>query len=805
MRSVVRDGPAPRRMSAGSSRFDAGMHGRANVLLPAVAIFALSLAPSAAVHAIGLGGFEVQSSLGQRLRMVVNVTARADETVDASCFKVNPYTVASDGLPQLTSAQIALERVNGAPRLIVTSPKSINDPIVRLSIEVGCETTLRRDLTLLLDPAPSINTAAEAAGPASTPATPPQQPAATRIPAPAAGTSAAPSSAAAADTAATGAQPATVQDGTPSTATRTAAPATSGAAAPASGAAAPASASGSRAARRAERNERAKAAAAQSVARPAPRAAARATPAAPSASHEAVARAAAKASSAQGDRLSISTSGPAADTAMSAPVTPRLTLSTSLSDRTGQQPLPESVLGILRQKQARLRAAPAEEDIPSLEAELVVLQKRTAELRTQLDTVMAQMQKLSAAPAGQAAATPAAPAEPALVPATPVQSLPGTGLSQRSGPDMRWIYSAVIAILIALAVAGFLGWLRNERASRDRAERWNESPYVPATGTPAIAGASLVSGPPTTAGPAAVKKDRSPTPESYAFSPFSMGHAASQLGVSDLAQATEKASVFVTLGRPEQAIDVLRDHIDHETKPSPMAWLMLLDLYRQTGRQADFIGVADRFHQKFNAETPQWELVDGREDPGLAAFPRVIGHIRRDWPRTEALAYIENLLHDNRGGSRIGFSLSAFRDLLLLHSIVDEYLGEVTGPPRVDPMTGALISPEIPPPPHHLAKIWAECPAPPPRPVPPSLQLDVNLLANSPESCALEKGLPIVAEAIITRWGKPGTADYLTNLISLSKDDRNSDVSSEMMSELLMLQDVACALEEERSTDHLSF
>jgi len=783
-------------MSAGCSRFDAGTRDRAHVLLPVVAFVALlAVAPSSAVRAIGLGGYEVQSSLGQRLRMVVNVTARADETVDASCFKVNPYTVASDGLPQLTSAQIALERANGAPRLIVTSPRSINDPIVRISIEVGCDTTLRRDLTLLLDPAPAINTAADGAGPATSAVAPPQQPAGAPIPAPSPGQSAAPASAAAADSSATGAQQPAARRGRPSSATRAATSATPHAAAPGR-------AGEARAAERAGQNARASAAA-PSIARPSPRAAARAVPAERPAPRAAGAPPVAKASPAQGDRLSISTSGPAADTAMSAPVTPHLTLSTSLSDRTGQQPLPESVLGILRQKQARLRAAPAEEDIPSLEAELVVLQKRTAELRGQLDTVMAKMQKLGGA--AQAAADPATPAQPGLVPATPVQSLPGTALSQRSGPDMRWVYSALIAILLALLAAGFIVWLRNKRASSDRAERWNEAPYVPATGAPRMAAAPFGSDPPTRSGPsAAVKRDRTLTQDSYAFSPFS-GNAASQLGVSDLAQATEKASVFVTVGRPEQAIDVLRDHIDHESKPSPMAWLMLLDLYRQTGRQAEFIGVADRFHQKFNAETPQWELVEGREDPGLAAFPRVIGHIRRDWPRTEALAYIENLLHDNRGGSRIGFSLSAFRDLLLLHSIIDDYLSEVTGPARADPVTGALISPEIPPPPPHLAKIWADCPAPPPRPIPPSLQLDVNLLANSPESCALEKGLPVVAEAIITRWGKPGTADYLTNLISLSKDDRNSDVSSEMMSELLMLQDVACALEEERSTDHLSF
>ena len=100
---------------------------------------------------------------------------------------------------------------------------------------------------------------------------------------------------------------------------------------------------------------------------------------------------------------------------------------------------------------------------------------------------------------------------------------------------------------------------------------------------PSPAAASAAAAPAATAATATTRErepslDHPPLPESYAFTPFSAPHAAHQVGVSDLAQATEKASVFVTLGRPEQAIDVLRDHVDHEPKPSPMAWLMLITM-----------------------------------------------------------------------------------------------------------------------------------------------------------------------------------------------------------------------------------
>jgi len=304
--------------------------------------------------------------------------------------------------------------------------------------------------------------------------------------------------------------------------------------------------------------------------------------------------------------------------------------------------------------------------------------------------------------------------------------------------------------------------------------------------------------------------ERPPMPDSYAFTPFSTGHAASALGVSDLAQATEKASVFVTLGRPEQAIDVLRDHIDHEPKPSPMAWLMLVDLYRQTGQRAEFLEVAKRFHKEFNAETPAWDQTSPLHDAGLGAFPHLIHRIRDEWPRHEARAFIEELLYDNRGRSRIGFSLPAFRDLLLLHSIVDEYLAALEVPAPTDPRTGAVLPPAPPDPPPHLAKVWAMTSAAAPDYAPtdpaptdpaqtdhaeqPALQLDPDLLSSAARSSALEAGYPVIVEAIVSRWGKPGAAEYLGNLIRSTNDNRGPGMSDETMSELIMLHDVALEL-----------
>jgi len=758
-----------------------------------VAAVFLALLPSGAAFAVTLGALDIQSSLGQRLRMIVQLSVRPDEQIDPGCFKINPFTVSSDGLPQLTAANVVLERTNGEARLLVSSTRQINDPIVRLSIDVGCDTTLRRDLTLLLDPPPVVERLAETA-PAAAPAAPA-----------AAGTRAGSYAANAQDSATGGG--------------------TGGSAAGASASAAPAATqtveptipltarggSGRGDSSSPPPSRRADASAAPSAARPStaapPRSAARrTTPLPPPPPATATAR-----TGGQRDRLTISTSAPPGDTSASAPLAPRLTLATSLADRKSAA-LPESALAMLRQKQARLRAAPADEDMPSLEAELAVLQKRTSDLRSQIDSLMAQMQALnekSAAVAAAAGGMPAPATSPAVkdAAATPVQSLPPADLSQRYALDGRWLFTGTLIVLLALLLAALWVWIRRERAearrtygapdtektSRTMAARRNaaaaeELPERPLAVAAVAAGAGA---------PAATARSQ----DNFAFTTSGHAHAASQLGVSDLAQATEKASVFMTHGRTEQAIDVLRDNIDHESKPSPMAWLMLIDLYRKTRRRFEFDETAERFHQTFNVEAPHWdEPLDEENEEGLAGSPRVLAHIRELWPRPEALEYIETLLYDNRGGSRVGFSLSAFRDLLLLHSSLEEYLLQLHEHAN-DADADDLLRPEPPMPPAHLRNAWSTAAGEHGAGDTPTFELDVNLLGDPADSSAIERGLPAVADAIVSRWGKPGAADYLTNLIALSKDDRNSDVSTDMLSELVMLQNVACELEESRSRD----
>ncbi len=107
--------------------------------------------PSA--FALSLGAGQVTSSLGQPLRMTVPLLGSTAESLETGCYRVvAPSRV--DGLTVVTQARIELQSNTNPPQLIVRSSRAIDDPIVRITIEAGCDAPIRREYTILLDPPP---------------------------------------------------------------------------------------------------------------------------------------------------------------------------------------------------------------------------------------------------------------------------------------------------------------------------------------------------------------------------------------------------------------------------------------------------------------------------------------------------------------------------------------------------------------------------------------------------------------------------------------------------------------------------
>jgi hypothetical protein len=163
------------------------------------------------------------------------------------------------------------------------------------------------------------------------------------------------------------------------------------------------------------------------------------------------------------------------------------------------------------------------------------------------------------------------------------------------------------------------------------------------------------------------------SPYRTSFNPYYKGEApTSAIEVVEVADTLLQAELLVQLGDPKQAMTLLSNHIRETEKPGPAVWLMLLNLYQSTGRKAQYEALALGFGTLFNAAVPPWATSKEVLARDIESYPQVMLKLHTTWGKPAARPLIEGLLNDDRGGSRQGFTLSAYRDLLFLLEIVDE-------------------------------------------------------------------------------------------------------------------------------------
>lgn len=154
-----------------------------------------------------LGPVVEQSALGEPLRIVIDLPGERVPDGGARCFAIVLPRGQAEGMAALRSAQMRVEPSAGGPRLLITSPRPVNDLALQFAIETVCTPGVHRDYTLLLDPPVAevravavVEAPAETAAPPTTPvaavapmrprmrATPAREPAAAqpRVDAPAA-------------------------------------------------------------------------------------------------------------------------------------------------------------------------------------------------------------------------------------------------------------------------------------------------------------------------------------------------------------------------------------------------------------------------------------------------------------------------------------------------------------------------------------------------------------------------------------------------------------------------------------------
>jgi len=104
--------------------------------------------------AVGLGQVTQQSALGQSLRVVVPILVGPGEDLAAECFRLAASEREVDGVPQLAFGRLSVERSAAGAQLVITNARPVSDPVLRVTVQSGCDTNVRREYTLLMDPPP---------------------------------------------------------------------------------------------------------------------------------------------------------------------------------------------------------------------------------------------------------------------------------------------------------------------------------------------------------------------------------------------------------------------------------------------------------------------------------------------------------------------------------------------------------------------------------------------------------------------------------------------------------------------------
>ena len=156
----------------------------------------------------------------------------------------------------------------------------------------------------------------------------------------------------------------------------------------------------------------------------------------------------------------------------------------------------------------------------------------------------------------------------------------------------------------------------------------------------------------------------------------------------ELFDVQQQADFFVSLGQKDQAIEVLRLHIEESEQTSALVYLDLLNLYHQTGEELEFEAFRLEFNARFNAEMPAFDAYTAASSSeGLQGYPTAMSRIVALWPSPKVVTVIEESLFRQVDSQTQTFDLEAYRELLLLYAMIKDLLHS-----QASGKTGAWVS-----------------------------------------------------------------------------------------------------------------
>lgn len=288
----------------------------------------------------------------------------------------------------------------------------------------------------------------------------------------------------------------------------------------------------------------------------------------------------------------------------------------------------------------------------------------------------------------------------ANIPVRPQPNLPAPVVKESSGPTEWGVYGVLLGVVLGLA--GWFGW----RKYRERQQEFAE--IEPQTHVPEVrvdpqraeeheelGGIDLpfeaaAMGMPMQVDVELDAKDdvapaTSPEPERSPAHPQDSILSINATTLDEHFEANpvmELADIMLSFGRVKGAAQALQEFIDHNPQEALQPWIRLMDVYRMAGMRAEFENVARNLNLNFNVEVQSWDSTksalstNSSEDmadlplaprpQSLEDLPRLLQTVLELWESGDVVGYLYQLLRDNRGGQRQGFSLPVVEDILFL-------------------------------------------------------------------------------------------------------------------------------------------
>lgn len=143
--------------------------------------------------------------------------------------------------------------------------------------------------------------------------------------------------------------------------------------------------------------------------------------------------------------------------------------------------------------------------------------------------------------------------------------------------------------------------------------------------------------------------------------------------VEEFTDVMYEAEFWISLNKLDKAIAVLEQYTAFENVSSPLPWLFLFDMYRKTDGHDQYAALQRQFQRMFNGKIPDWEDYDTEhQNMGLEHMAGLMARVEAFWMTDEIIPFLENLLVDDRDGTRQGFELGVYRDILFLTDIARE-------------------------------------------------------------------------------------------------------------------------------------